>query len=176
MLKINFLGNSENMDINMLSTKLSQFADNYESVVVIYEERGLSIYIEGDDKKVTMRSKEVIQDSAQANPIKAENETSRISNRDYLIKIGQADEVLKEIGIIGANGKVKNDMIRKYNQIDHFVELISDMLKELAEKYDSLTILDCGCGKSYLTFVLNYYVKEVLKNLVTSLAWIIQKL
>lgn len=55
-------------------------------------------------------------------------------------------------------------MIRKYNQIDHFVELIDDTIKELYKKNDSITVLDCGCGKSYLLFVLNYYIKEVLKK------------
>jgi len=55
-------------------------------------------------------------------------------------------------------------MIRKYNQIDHFVELIDDMLKGLCAEYDTINVLDCACGKSYLTFVLNYYIKEVLKK------------
>ena len=78
--------------------------------------------------------------------------------------MGQADELLREIGILGSNNKVKNNMIRKYNQIDHFVELIDDIIKELYKKNDSITVLDCGCGKSYLLFVLNYYIKEVLKK------------
>jgi len=55
-------------------------------------------------------------------------------------------------------------MIRKYNQIDHFVELIDDMLKEAFRENESLTILDCGCGKSYLTFVLNYYIRKCWKS------------
>ena len=41
-------------------------------------------------------------------------------------------------------------MIRKYNQIDHFVELIDDIIKELYEKNDSITVLDSGWGKLYL--------------------------
>jgi len=61
------------------------------------------------------------------------------------------------------NGKIKNDMIRKYNQIDHFVELLEPMLKELAKSRNELKIVDCACGKSYLSFVLNYYLKEVMK-------------
>jgi len=59
--------------------------------------------------------------------------------------------------------KVKNDMIRKYNQIDHFVELVDGLIKEQGDK-DSITVLDCACGKSYLSFVLNFYIKEKLKK------------
>lgn len=91
-------------------------------------------------------------------------DSPKISNRDYYIKVGQANELLREIGILGANNKVKNNMIRKYNQIDHFVELIDDIIKELYEKNDSITVLDSGWGKLYLLFVLNYYIREVLKK------------
>jgi ubiquinone/menaquinone biosynthesis C-methylase UbiE len=90
-------------------------------------------------------------------------ETSTLLNRDYYIKVGKADALLKEIGIMSKEGKIKNDMIRKYNQIDHFVELIDSMIDELSD-IDTITILDCGCGKSYLTFVLNYYIKEKKKK------------
>ncbi|HEX3028221.1 MAG TPA: SAM-dependent methyltransferase, partial [Clostridia bacterium] len=130
------------------------------SLVFTYEERGTTIIIEADNKNVKMHSKDNNAETA----VKQHNETSHIGNREYYIKIGKADDLLKEIGILGHDGKIKNDMIRKYNQIDHFVELISDMLKDMANKLDSITVLDCGCGKSYLTFVLNYYIKEVLKK------------
>lgn len=159
-LKVNFSGKTETIDISMLGGKVSGFAESYDSVVVIYEERGTTIIVEADNKNVKMKTK----DTGIEDVVKPHNETSHIGNRDYYIKVGQADELLKEIGILGSNGKIKNDMIRKYNQIDHFIELISDMLKEMADRHESLTILDCGCGKSYLTFVLNYYIKEVLKK------------
>lgn len=165
-LKIDFNGNNEACEVEWLSARLSRHAESYDAVSIIYEERGNTIFIEADNKNVKMKTKE----TEEKTPLKASasdrstHELSQIGSRDYLIKIGQADALLKEIGILSADGKVKNDMIRKYNQIDHFVELISDMLKNLAKQHESITILDCGCGKSYLTFVLNYYVKEVLKK------------
>jgi len=159
-LKINFNGRTEIIEISRLSEELSKHAENYDSVIIAYEERGTAIFIEADGKNVKMSTKQ----TQAENIVKSHCETSHIGNRDYYIKVGQADELLKEIGILSADGKIKNDMIRKYNQIDHFVELISGMLKDLAERHESLTVLDCGCGKSYLTFVLNYYIKEVLKK------------
>ena len=49
------------------------------------------------------------------------------SGRQYLIRVDQAAALLREIGILTADGKLKNDMIRKYNQIDHYVELVAPM-------------------------------------------------
>lgn len=156
---MNFNGRNEKLKIQDLSERLSNIAESYEAVTVNYDERGTFLVIDADDKNVKMRTGE-----RQENSLKQfENETSRISDREYYIRPGEADELLKAIGIMGSNGKIKNDMIRKYNQIDHFVELIDGMLKNLAEKYGSINVIDCGCGKSYLTFVLNYYIREVLK-------------
>ena len=47
-------------------------------------------------------------------------------------------------------------MIRKYNQIDHYVELVAPMFEQ--DDSDEIVLLDCACGKSYLSFVMNYYI------------------
>lgn len=82
------------------------------------------------------------------------------SGRQYLIRVDQAAALLREIGILTADGKLKNDMIRKYNQIDHYVELVAPMFEQ--DDSDEIVLLDCACGKSYLSFVMNYYIHEVL--------------
>jgi len=120
-LKMNFSGSTETLESNWLCARIAKIAQNYDSVVINYEERGTTIIIEADDKNVRMKTQEAKE---QKEAIIAHSETSHISNRDYYIKVGQADELLREIRILGSNGKIKNDMIRKYNQIDHFVELI----------------------------------------------------
>ena len=127
---------------------------NYDSMVLVYKERGTNAVIEASDRNVTLK----YEDSAETE----EETTSTVkNNRNYLIKPPKANTLLKEIGIMGENGKVKNDMVRKYNQIDHFVELISDHLKRIDGKVE---VLDCACGKSYLSFALNYYLRDVLKK------------
>ncbi len=99
----------------------------------------------------------------QANAIHDSGTSTLMMHRNYLVKPGEADVLLKEIGIMAENGKVRNDRIRKYNQIDHFVELLSPMIETLAKEKSDLFIVDCGCGKSYLSFVLNYYIREIMK-------------
>jgi len=160
-IKLNFNGNTETLETNWISLRIVKYAENYDSVLVTYEERGTTIIIEADNKNVKMKTSDAKEPEED---IGTHNEAYQISNRDYYIKAGQAQELLKEIGILSSNGKVRNDKIRKYNQIDHFVELIDDLIKDLLSENESITVLDCGCGKSYLTFVLNYYIKEVLKK------------
>lgn len=87
-----------------------------------------------------------------------------LARRDYLVKPGHADGLLREIGIMAENGKIRNDRIRKYNQIDHFVELLVPLLQTLMEEKRELFIVDCACGKSYLSFVLNHWLLEGMKR------------
>jgi len=159
-IKLNYNGKTEFIEIDLFPDKLIKFSENYEAVSVVYEERGTTIYIDADNKNVKMNVKE----SEVEEKVRSHTETAQIAKRDYYIKVGQADDLLKEIGILSSNGKVKNDMIRKYNQIDHYIEILDGLLKRLCEKNDTITVLDCGCGKSYLLFVLNYYITEVLKK------------
>lgn len=159
-LQLKFNGLTEVLEISWFAARISKLAANYDSVVITYEERGTTIFIVADNKNVKMSTRQ----NAKENTATQHVEISQVGNRDYYIKLGHADELLKEIGILSNDGKVKNDMIRKYNQIDHFVELIHDLLDDISQKHESITILDCACGKSYLSFVLNYYIREVMKK------------
>lgn len=127
--------------------------EKYEGVIITYRERGATIIIEGCDKAVTTKQIDSI------NEVLASNAPA---SRDYIIKIGQADKLLCEIGIMSKDGKLKNDMLRKYSQIDHFVELVVPVIDAL-DANKQICVLDCGCGKSYLSFVLNFYMREIKK-------------
>lgn len=169
-IKYNFNGKTEVFSIEDLFEKISVDAQSYEALSLIYKERGTDILIIADNKNVKMSSTEVKEEeialtTAAPSAKTAHNygETSTLLNRDYYIKVGKADNLLKEIGIMTKEGKIKNDKIRKYNQIDHYVELMEGILEKLPSN-QIINILDCGCGKSYLTFVLNYYLTEVKRR------------
>lgn len=168
-IKYNFNGKTQNLDIASLFSLITDECEKYDAVTILYRERGTDIVITGDNKNVKMHNTEVKEDSPLITTDKSEGqshsykETSTLLNRDYYIKAGKADALLKEIGIMSKDGKIKNDRIRKYNQIDHYVELLEGVLDSLP-KNETINIFDCGCGKSYLTFVLNYYLTEVKRR------------
>ena len=153
---IRYNGTQMQTDREGISAFITAECVKYDEVQVIYQERGAQIVVEGSDRGVKTRQTDAA-DSAAA-PQKPQNTGAR----DYIIKVGQADALLKEIGILSAEGKLKNDMLRKYSQIDHYIELVAPLVDALPNDR-CVTVLDCACGKSYLSFVLNYYMRDMRK-------------
>ena len=79
----------------------------------------------------------------------------------YILNEGQPVDFLVHLGIMEADGRVKKKWYDKFRQINRYLEYIEDSLKEL--KTSTPTIIDFGCGKSYLTFALYYYLVEMKK-------------
>lgn len=130
---------------------------NYDSAEIIYSERSTKIIIDASNKNVKMRHADAVQESL------TEKTATVQSGRNYVVNPDLAKDLLCEIGILAKNGKIKNDKIRKYNQIDYFVELMKPIIEKIpADK--EIIIMDCACGKSYLSFVMNFYICEILKR------------
>ncbi|MPR34990.1 class I SAM-dependent methyltransferase [Salmonirosea aquatica] len=73
----------------------------------------------------------------------------------------QGKTYLTELGITDAQGKVYKNAQDKYRQINHYIEILSSLLKELPERPQT-NIVDMGAGKGYLTFALYDYLNNVL--------------
>lgn len=112
------------------------------------------------DLKISKKGK-VFLGKKRANNTNIENK-SHNKEKNYILKEGMLIEPLIDLGVFTKEGKVINSKYDKYKQINRFIEIIDDEIKR--NDYKELTILDFGCGKSYLTFVLYYYFVEI-KNI-----------
>lgn len=82
--------------------------------------------------------------------------------KEYILKEGIPVPFLIDLGVQSPDGKIVHSKYDKFKQINRFLEFIEDVLPALP-KDRTVSIVDFGCGKSYLTFAMYYYLK-VLKG------------
>ena len=104
-----------------------------------------------------------ISKKGKATLLKKRQETAKdiCHNREkqYLLKEDTWIPPLVDLGVFTKDGKVVQSMYGKFRQINRFTELIRDGMEELGQ--NAIHILDFGCGKSYLTFILYHYLTQV---------------
>lgn len=87
--------------------------------------------------------------------------------KNYIIAEGTPVLFLISLGIMTPEGKVINSRYDKFKQINRFLEYIDDILPSVMEQKKSenhpLKIADFGCGKSYLTFAVHYFLTQIKK-------------
>lgn len=90
-------------------------------------------------------------------PTKTSMDLAHNRKKQYVLEEGQPISFLVELGIMNEEGKVLARKYDKFKQINRFLEMVEDVLPSLPEGRP-LTIVDFGCGKSYLTFALYHYL------------------
>ncbi len=83
--------------------------------------------------------------------------------KNYLIQDGNPVPFMVLLGVMTSDGKVINAKYDKFRQINRFLEFINDILPEIQKQTENKTIriADFGCGKSYLTFAVHYFLTEI---------------
>ena len=80
--------------------------------------------------------------------------------KQYILMEGKPVDFLVGLGVQTPDGKVTKNRYDKFRQINRYLEFIEDVLEELP-KDRTIRIIDFGCGKSYLTFAMYYYLHEL---------------
>lgn len=92
--------------------------------------------------------------------IKSQKDMSHNRTKTYILKEGEKVDFLVDLGVMTKEGAIVRTRYDKFRQINRFLEYIEDILPKL-DKERELTIIDFGCGKSYLTFAMYYYLHEL---------------
>ena len=80
--------------------------------------------------------------------------------KQYILPQGKPVPFLVDLGVMTREGRVREAAYDKYRQINRFLEFIQDVLPKLPKDRE-ITIVDFGCGKSYLTFAMYYFFREL---------------
>ena len=142
-----------NLTVEESIQKLSTIIENFYQYVVFTTEADIQIIRGKKDfnMKSTCNQKEIC--SLEHNKIKK-----------YILEEGAPIPFLIRLGIMGEDGKVFKKSYDKFRQINKYLEFIDETIKELKNKKyidTHIKAVDFGCGKSYLTFALHYYLKNI---------------
>lgn len=143
----------ENIEANILEEKLIEYLQGNFKQLSAWS--NIHIF----DLKISKKGK-VFLGKKKSDNTKVANK-SHNKEKNYILKEGMIIEPLIDLGVFTKEGKVVNSKYDKYKQINRFIEIIDDEVKK--NDFKELTILDFGCGKSYLTFIMYYYFFEIKK-------------
>ena len=136
--------------IKDLSEYLKTIADKYLQI---------NIWTSGFEHIVLISKKGNVSYKRKATKTAPKSKTHN-RKKNYLIEEGTVVPPLVDMGIFTKEGKIVQSMYDKFRQINRFLELIDDEIKN--KSYKEINIIDFGCGKSYLTFIVYYYLTEIM--------------
>lgn len=151
-----------NMTDEELSNKLPDWLDGLLHQVEITTKKESIVILISKKGRVTISSK-VSKNSApqgcnESNSVEQNEKLQHNKKKNYILQDGIPLPFLVDLGVMTPEGSVVKAKSDKFRQINRFLEFIEDVLPAL-DREKELTILDFGCGKSYLTFAMYYYLK-----------------
>lgn len=153
----------KNVDKNILMGLLNRWMGTSMKQLLLRSTKKEVTMLISSKGKETLKVKKlqpIEADELQSVNKSSRNNTSHNREKTYIIQEGTFVPFLFDLGVVTPEGKVVKEKYDKFRQINRFLEFIEDILPAL-KKDREITVLDFGCGKSYLTFAMYYYLKIV---------------
>ena len=141
-----------NLDKKEAGEKFMEYAEQFRQIQIETTGEEYTVLI-SKKGKATVKKKQKKVKTRQA-------DLSHNRKKHYILEEGVPVPFLQDLGVMTEDGRIVKTRTDKFRQINRFLEFIEDILPRL-DRERELTILDFGCGKSYLTFAMYYYLHEL---------------
>lgn len=142
----------ENLEADAARERIKKYMEEFQQMQAETVKETWTVLVSKKGKVTVKRRKQ--KDAVQ------QADRSHNRKKQYILQEGIPVPFLKDLGVMTDDGKIARTKTDKFRQINRFLEFIEDILPGL-DKGRELTILDFGCGKSYLTFAMYYYLHEL---------------
>jgi SAM-dependent methyltransferase len=145
----------------LLSGKMKQaefVAENMSATILVSKKGKMTI----KTKKASQTSKNMAEGKA-GEVVRAPRDLSHNREKQYILREGEPVDFLVGLGVQTPDGKIAKNRYDKFRQINRYLEFIEDILDKLPMDR-TIRIIDFGCGKSYLTFAMYYYLHVLQKR------------
>ena len=138
-------------------------ADGLEEIIAQKGARDLHLMTSSGDLHVRVTRKGHVHVSRSAEM----ERVAKVQPHDRVKKLPltsfDSSALLRVIGLSDGEGRVRASMRGKYDQVNEFLKVVEDVVGENREEGREFTVVDCGCGKAYLTLALYFFLTQVLK-------------
>ena len=143
----------ENICFCDFMVKFSKILDEFKQILIVSQGIDYQILKGKNDYTIRENENKKVVKSLEHN-----------KKRQYILEEGKPIPFLVKLGVMGEDGKVFKNSYDKFRQINKYLEFIDDTIREMQNKKlidNHIKVVDFGCGKSYLTFALHHYLKDI---------------
>lgn len=149
----------ENLDQAETIRRIGEVLEQKFKQCEVFHQRCKAVVLVSKKGRMTVKRK-AVEPTFQENGAGRKVELAHNRKKKYILEEGIPVPFLADLGVQSIEGKIVHARYDKFRQINRFLEFIEDILPTLSEE-ESVHIVDFGCGKSYLTFAMYYYLHDL---------------
>ena len=153
----------ENFDTQEIIERIESLLQGKMKQCEIATESLNAIVLVSKKGKMTVKAKKIVKEAGVAVGNEKTKDFSHNREKQYILKEGEPVEFLVGLGVQTPDGRIAKNRYDKFRQINRYLEFIEDILDTLPTER-TIRIIDFGCGKSYLTFAMYYYLHVLQKR------------